>query len=105
MPIIPILGRLRHKDHKFKASLGYIVKSCLPSPPQKSMQSSIFISIIKLTEEKCYSSFILANGYYYQTELNSSFLLITVINLKASFICQFSKISQWSMQLTHDVVL
>jgi hypothetical protein len=29
MPVIPALGRLRHEDHDFKASLSYIVRPCL----------------------------------------------------------------------------
>jgi hypothetical protein len=27
--VIPALGRLRQEEHKFKARLGYIVRSCL----------------------------------------------------------------------------
>jgi hypothetical protein len=33
MLIIPTLGRLRQEDHKFKARLGYIMRSC---PPKES---------------------------------------------------------------------
>jgi hypothetical protein len=29
MPVIPTLGRLRHKDSKLEASLAYIAKLCL----------------------------------------------------------------------------
>jgi hypothetical protein len=28
MPVLPALGRLRQKDHKFKAILGYIARPC-----------------------------------------------------------------------------
>jgi hypothetical protein len=28
-PVIPALGRLKQKNHGFKASLGYIVRPCL----------------------------------------------------------------------------
>jgi hypothetical protein len=29
MPVIPALRRLRQKDYKFKANLGYIAEPCL----------------------------------------------------------------------------
>jgi hypothetical protein len=31
-PVIPALGRLRQEDHKFEASLGYIVIPSLKTP-------------------------------------------------------------------------
>jgi hypothetical protein len=29
MPVIPVLGKLRQKDHEFKAGLDYIMRPCL----------------------------------------------------------------------------
>jgi hypothetical protein len=34
-PIIPVLGRLRQKDSKFKDSLGYIARPCLKKKMQE----------------------------------------------------------------------
>jgi hypothetical protein len=34
MPLFPVLGRLRQEDHKFKASLGYLVRVCLKTPKE-----------------------------------------------------------------------
>jgi hypothetical protein len=33
MPVIPALGKLRHKDLKFKASLGHRARLCLKKQP------------------------------------------------------------------------
>lgn len=39
MPIIPVLKRLRQKDHKLETSLGYIVRSCYLSPNPRKKKS------------------------------------------------------------------
>jgi hypothetical protein len=38
MPIFPALGRLRQKDHEFKASLGYIAR---PSQRQNKTKQKV----------------------------------------------------------------
>jgi hypothetical protein len=35
MPIMPALWRVRQKDYEFKASLGYMARSCLKQPKIK----------------------------------------------------------------------
>jgi hypothetical protein len=47
MPVISTLGRKRQEDHKFKASLGYVVEPCLKKPNQ-TKPSQIFFSIFLL---------------------------------------------------------
>jgi uncharacterized Fe-S cluster-containing MiaB family protein len=51
MPIIPVLRRLRQVDHKFQASLGYRVRSCLEKGNNKEIgtdnSSKIQKSILK----------------------------------------------------------
>jgi hypothetical protein len=32
MPVVPAPRKLRHKDHEFKSSPGYIVRRCLKKP-------------------------------------------------------------------------
>jgi hypothetical protein len=45
-PVISGLGRLRHKDHKFKASLGYITKPCLTKKKKRKKEMKLdFISL------------------------------------------------------------
>jgi hypothetical protein len=35
MPIIPVLGRLRQENYKFKASLGYLARLCFKTSKQQ----------------------------------------------------------------------
>jgi hypothetical protein len=35
MPVILTTGRLRHQDHKFEVTLGYVVRPCLKNKKTK----------------------------------------------------------------------
>jgi hypothetical protein len=51
--VISALGRLRQEDHKFKASLGYIVRSWLKKKKKKTSNSSGPLSIQAGTRLLC----------------------------------------------------
>lgn len=62
MPIIPTVGRLRQKDHhKFKASLGYIVRCCLKTN-QKTPRDGSALSPRQSCLIRIHSVFLFVGG-------------------------------------------
>lgn len=46
MPTISALGSLREEDHKFKTSLGYIIRYCLKEQKKKKKKDTLTFSFV-----------------------------------------------------------
>lgn len=46
-PIIPVPGKPRQEGHEFRVTLGYIVRSCLTTKPEKTYHDSFnYLSLL-----------------------------------------------------------